>query len=189
MKGTKAAATVHSGIDPGGPHGSPTPTPAPIPPARQAGLPPQKEWLEKQEFPPATISPPARGRGLPEALFWPSPQPVCAGSKGEAGKPRTSSSQTLLPVSSANNSQNDGKRFGWPLPGQGTEHLSSNYCIQGTEQGEPEIPDPLKRKDPNWSGALPLASCVASGKWLCLSESHLYTPLGAGPAWSCTEHD
>lgn len=60
MERTKAAATVHSQVLwPLSRHSSLHLT------TRYAGLQPQKEQLEKQEFPPPTISPLAREQGLP----------------------------------------------------------------------------------------------------------------------------
>lgn len=92
--------------------------------------------------------------------------------------------QPLLSVSLANNSQKDRRRFGWVLPWAGNRAFIQQLLCVGrrTGKGEQNISSPLKLKDTNWSCALPLAGCVTSSKWLCLSEPHLYDALGADPA-------
>lgn len=75
MERTKAAATAHSGIDPGGPWG----------PQLSCHRPnmPQGEGLEKQEFPPAVIPPPRRLEGrLPGAPSGSAHSHTCAGREG-----------------------------------------------------------------------------------------------------------
>lgn len=78
-----------------------------------------------------------------------------------------------------------------PHPRQGTEHLSSDYCMQGTEQdGESRKTGPWNLKDLNqacvchWQAVCPQVSGCATRSFICITQWELAYP---GPRLSMTK--
>lgn len=148
----------------------------------QGSSPKRSSWRNRSfHLPPSHLLP--ESRGCHEPCHGPAHSPFSCWKREEAGKSRASSSPASPPCLLSQQSQKD-RRFVWVLPWAGNRTFIQQllYVGHSTMKGEQNISSPLKLKGTNWSCALPLAGCVTSSKWPCLSEPHLNYPLGADPA-------